>query len=188
MGGQLHVIRDNRLHADAGDAQINPEAAIRYYNGIFRSKCQLPQVASPAPQVVAFLQGGGLCQEGCGKKWRAPGQNVRGLGGNVQPPGRGIELGIDVGRFNVRRGRWRAPSASRTRRSYTRRMPPLSNKTLRGWKVNFVILGSGVEGLCPLSPDRVAFRLVERFITACFPRSGALLLFGTQSLPPCKGL
>ena len=106
MGGQFQVVGDDCLDTNAGKASIDPKAPICYYNGIFRGKSQLTQASCPAPQVAAFLQGGGLGQEGRGKERRAPAQNVCGLCGNVETAGRGAELRIDIGRFDLRRGGW----------------------------------------------------------------------------------
>ena len=66
-------------------------------------------------------------------------------------------------------------------------MTPLSHQTLWGWKRKLVILGIGVEGLCALVPERVAFRVTERFITARSRLSQTPLLVA-QGLPPCEGL
>jgi hypothetical protein len=73
MTHQFQVIRNDRLHPNAGNTSIDPEAPIRHHYGIFWSKCQLTQASWPAPQISAFLQGGSLCQEGRSKEWWAPG-------------------------------------------------------------------------------------------------------------------
>ena len=62
-------------------------------------------------------------------------------------------------------------------------MTPLSNNTLRGWKLTLIILSVGLKGLRALVPERVAFHVAECFIAAYF-RRGALLILVTQGMPP----